>query len=150
MEKDEHLSPQAAVDYAVDRMLAGEHTTVTLKNHKTAVINFVPRKTKPRMQKETVAVQQRIGDSLRQERLDLLGRAFVQGFITQQEWDQRAAAALSAATRADLAHLTLDLTEVEQEKPVSHRHKTRVGLPAVITLMALAMFVGVMIGVILA
>ena len=58
---------------------------------------------------------------------------------------------LSATTRADLAHLTLDLAEVKKpELPVSHRHKICVDLPAVIALMALAMFVGVMIGVILA
>ena len=141
-----HASVQEAIDYAIGRMLAGQETVVHLRGIgiQQQNITFKPQKKNP-------APAQRIGDSLRQERLDLLGLAFVQGFITQQEWDQRAAAVLSATTRADLAHLTLDLAEVKKPAlPVSHRHKICVDLPAVIALMALAMFVGVMIGVILA
>lgn len=143
-ERINHATVQQAIDYAIDRVLIGTETVVHLHGIVQQNVTFKPRKEIP------AVVQQRIGDSLRDHYLDLLRLAFAQGFITQQEWDQRAAAALSATTRADLAHLTLDLTEVEQEKPVSHRHKSCVGLPAVITLMALAMFVGVMIGVILA
>ena len=147
-ERIEHASVQEAIDYAIGRVLTGLETVVHLRGIQQQSVTFKPQKKNP-------APAQRIGDSLRQERLDLLGLAFVQGFITQQEWDQRAAAVLSATTRADLAHLTLDLAEVEKPElpvshlPVSHRHKICVDLPAVIALMALAVFAGIIIGVIL-
>lgn len=145
-ERIEHATVQEAIDYAVDRVLIGAETVVHLSSGIQQSVTFKPRKKIP------AVIQQRIGDSLRDHYLDLLRLAYAQGFITQEELDQRATTALAATTRAELEPLTLDLDEVKREEPkiVPHRHKTCVGLPAVIALMALAMFVGVMIGVILA
>ena len=142
-ERIEHATVQQAIDYAIDRVLIGVETVVHLDGIIQQSVTFKPRKKVP------AVVQQRIGDSLRDHYLDLLRLAYAQGFIIQQEWDQRAGAALAATTRAELEPLTRDLDEVKREEPkiVPHRHKTCVDLPVVIMLMALAMFAGIIIGV---
>lgn len=140
-----HSSPQAAIDYALDRLLRkiGEtevhlrNVTATIKIGESRVVEKPP-------------VVPLIGDKLRDEYLDLLRRAFTQGFITREEYSQRADTVLAARTRAELAPLAADLAEVEQEKPelpAPHRHESCVGLPVVAMLMMLGAFLGMIITV---
>ena len=144
-ERIEHATTQQAIDYAIDRVLIGVETVVYLGSAVQQSVTFKPRKKVP------AVVQQRIGDSLRDHYLDLLRLAYAQGFIIQQEWDQRAGAALAATTRAELEPLTRDLDEVKRAEPkiVPHRHKSCVGLPVVIMLICIAIFVTAAISLII-
>ena len=144
-ERIEHATVQQAVDYAIDRVLIGTETVVHLHGIVQQNVIFKPRKKVP------AVFQQRIGDSLRDHYLDLLRLAYAQGFIIQQEWDQRAGAALAATTRAELEPLTRDLDEVKRAEPkiVPHRHKSCVGLPVAVMLICVAIFVTAAIGLIL-
>ena len=144
-ERIEHATVQQAIDYAIDRVLIGTETVVHLHGIVQQNVIFKPRKKVP------AVVQQRIGDSLRDHYLDLLRLAYAQGFITQEEWDQRDVAALAATTRAELEPLTRDLDEVKREEPkiVPHRHKSCVGLPVAVMLICVAIFVTAAIGLIL-
>ncbi len=58
------------------------------------------------------ATQVRIGDAEREQALTALGEHFAAGRLSQDEFDERASAAWSAKTSADLAPLFSDLPSV--------------------------------------
>ncbi len=61
----------------------------------------------------------RIGDREREQAVARLGRAFAEGRLDPDEYDQRVASAHSAKTTSDLMHLTADLPMATAARPGS-------------------------------
>ncbi|MGI8625149.1 MAG: DUF1707 domain-containing protein [Geodermatophilaceae bacterium] len=61
----------------------------------------------------------RIGDREREQAVAQLGRAFAEGRLDLDEYDQRVASAYGAKKASDLLHLTADLPVANPERPES-------------------------------
>jgi len=73
----------------------------------------------------------RIGDRERERAVAHLGRAFAEGRLDLDEYDERVASAYSAKTASDLLHLTADLPAANPEYPASSgRNTSPTGAPS--------------------
>lgn len=64
----------------------------------------------------------RIGDREREQAVAQLGRAFAEGRLDLDEYDDRVASAYSARTASDLVHLTADLPVAFKRRGSSGQH----------------------------
>ncbi|MBX6371868.1 MAG: DUF1707 domain-containing protein [Acidothermus sp.] len=65
----------------------------------------------------------RIGDAERDYAIELLQRHFADGRLTQEEYEERVAAALKARTQADIAALFRDLPLLPSAAPLVRRKR---------------------------
>ncbi|ABK53239.1 protein of unknown function DUF1707 [Acidothermus cellulolyticus 11B] len=87
----------------------------------------------------------RIGDAERDQAIELLGRHFADGRLTQEEYEERLSAALRARTRADLTALFSDLPQLPPAVPAVRPRRIMPWLipVACCLLLALALLVAV-------